>query len=316
MSINSTWLTFLRSHTATVVKETQIQFSQHSKTLTTGLYPLPQLALLKVSGIDATDFLQGQLCCDVKKLTANNSYFTAFCNAKGRVISTLLIFKSVDDFFLIVPRVLQEKVQHKLQMYILRSKVTLAKVSDEYCISGFCSTEERLDEATASMNNFARKAPLIKLPEHRYLLITRVEESIKQWTQQLDKGWLPQQSRLWNYLDICSGLAWLDQHSSELYIPQMLNVDKLGGISFDKGCYTGQEIIARTHYLGKSKRELLVVESAAGVIFKDNVLLNDKAERLAKIINTETYQTKQKLLIVSSTGIEAKKIANRINVIK
>jgi folate-binding Fe-S cluster repair protein YgfZ len=96
----------------------------------------------------------------------------------------------------------------------------------------------------------------------------------------------------------------------------MLNVDKLGGISFDKGCYTGQEIIARTHYLGKSKRELLVVESAAGVIFKDNVLLNDKAERLAKIINTETYQTKQKLLIVSSTGIEAKKIANRINVIK
>lgn len=296
--MNSNWLNFLGSQKATFLDDGKIQFIKPSKNLTSALYPVPQLAPLKVTGKDALPFLQGQLTCHVKALTTENSFFAAFCNAKGRMITTLLIFKQKDDFFLILPRVLLNKVQKKLQMYVLRSDVHLNDASDEFCISGLCCSPEQLDKTMIPKNDFARQHEIIKLPKSRYLMIATVSNSIKQWSKWLSDGLLPQHSWLWDYLDISAGLAWLNMDNSEHYIPQMLNLDKLGGISFDKGCYTGQEVVARTHYLGKTKRGLFIAECAAGIIFEGGTINNKQDGAIAKIISAAIFGSRQKLLVV------------------
>ena len=298
--MNSNWLSFLSARGATFLENDNIQFSQMNKSLTSALYPIPQLSILEITGNDSSTFLQGQLTCNIKELRENNSFFAAFCNAKGRTISTLLIFKQGESFFLILPTPLKNKVQKKLQMYVLRSDVQLIDVNDNYCISGLQVSVKQLNNMTLPCNDFARENELIKLPNSNYLMIATVEESIKQWSEYLEQGILTQSSSAWNYLAISAGLAWLDDESSEVYIPQMLNLDKFGGISFDKGCYTGQEVIARTHYLGKAKRGLFIAECAANINFEDDNINNDQGESIGKVIKSEFFADKQRLLIVMS----------------
>ena len=296
--MNPNWQDFLISKNAVFQENSHIHFPENTTSLTTGLYPVAHLAVLCVSGKDAAQFLQGQLTCHVMELTQNNSFFAAFCNPKGRVISTLLILKSDDDFLLILPSVLLDKVQKKLQMYVMRSNVQLTDASKKYCLSGVKSNESH-DLPTV---DFSKQGDFIKLPNSRYLIIAQVEQSIHHWTSWFDKGLHPQNSEQWDYLDTCAGLAWLDSATSEEYIPQMLNIDKLGGISFNKGCYTGQEIVARTHYLGKSKRRLFVGECSADVLIDKYIIINENNKPLGKIIKHQTFLDTQKLLIVMQTS--------------
>lgn len=307
--MNSNWLDFLSSQGAIFLKNDTIQFSETNKTLTSALYPISQLSILKITGNDSSTFLQGQLTCHVKELREDNSCFAAFCNAKGRTISTLLIFKQAESFFLVLPTALKTKVQKKLQMYILRSDVQLIDANDDYCISGLHGLPEQLNDIKLPTNDFAREQELIKLPNSSYLMIATVKNSIRLWSEYLKKGCFVQSSWLWNYLDISAGLAWLDEESSEVYIPQMLNLDKLGGISFDKGCYTGQEVIARTHYLGKAKRGLFIAECAAHINFEDHNMSNDTGEPIAKVIKSEKFADKQRLLIVMSIAENEKNLS-------
>jgi folate-binding protein YgfZ len=152
--------------------------------------------------------------------------------------------------------VLLEKVKNKLKMYILRSKVQLQDARDEFCVSGLQCTNDMATALSLPETIFAHHNKLLKLPNAHYLLVANADDTIQFWSAHIAQGFQAQNSQLWQWLDLDSGLAWLDETSSEQHIPQMLNLDKLGGISFTKGCYTGQEVVARTHYLGKAKREL------------------------------------------------------------
>ena len=107
-------------------------------------------------------------------------------------------------------------------------------------------------------------------------------------------------SNTWEYQDISAGIPWLTEDSSEEYIPQMLNIDKLGGISFNKGCYTGQEIIARTHYLGKAKRELFLAECNS-IALQDNeplIITNENGQAIGKVLSIQPGTQNYKMLIV------------------
>jgi len=118
-------------------------------------------------------------------------------------------------------------------------------------------------------------------------------------------------SEYWVYQDISAGIPWLSQVTSEDYIPQMLNIDKLGGISFTKGCYTGQEIIARTHYLGKAKRELFLAEcDITAMLNVDTQIFSGESEQsIGKVLSIQANEKKYRLLIViSSTAAELKKL--------
>lgn len=164
---------------------------------------------------------------------------------------------------MILPEMLLESVKKRLQMYILRSDVTLTNSSDQLCLIGLSDPALQTEALFATTQqtfisvNFSTK-------HNRQLIIVEVDKAIALWSEWVDhQDFKPKNSDQWRYLDILSGIPWLTNETSEEFIPQMLNLDLLGGISFNKGCYTGQEIVARTHYLGKAKRALFLAESDA-----------------------------------------------------
>jgi len=247
------------------------------------LAPLTHLSILSVSGTDAAKFLQGQVTCDVNNLIDNKAQLGAYCNAKGRTITSFIIIKiATDCFYLILPKELITLVQRKLQLYILRADVKLADQS-ELCILG--------------LYNFTT-APEIQL--HNYLedpkrqLFINDQENCQQLISQLSANQSVQLISInaWTSLDILAGIPWLNVKTSELFVPQMLKLDELGAISFEKGCYTGQEVVARTHYLGKNKRIMLLAQCPA------NAIIPDACEIVAEttpenILGTLVLQAKQ-----------------------
>jgi folate-binding protein YgfZ len=206
-----------------------------------------------VSGADSAKFLQGQLTCNVNDLSDSQASIAAFCTAKGRVISSLIIIKTAVGFYLLLPASLLEKVLKKLQMYVLRSAVKLVDKRDEWAVYGLQTQESANPEEPPFSVNQADFIT-IKLPSalSRYLMIKPIQSPVT-INQVSDDAW--------RYQDIIDALPWFEFDQSEQYTPQMLNIDQLGGISFTKGCYTGQEIVARTHYLGKAKRSLFAAQS-------------------------------------------------------
>jgi len=296
--MNNEWLSFLKSNPVNTMGDT-------SNTLTA----ITNLTTLEVSGKEAAQFLQGQLSCNILDLTESNSFFTAFCNAKGRTISTLLILKNKDRFLLILPVELLEKVRKKLKMYVLRADVKLEHTNNNYCLIGLNSSTisdtENYPDTPFMVSTQAEIAIRLPASQPRYLIICTIEHGIQLWTHLMQTYPLTAaDTGLWNFLDISTGLAWLDTDSSEQYIPQMLNIDKLGGISFNKGCYTGQEIIARTHYLGKAKRELFLAEcNVAAIINKDTQIISaDSKQNQGKIISIQYFGQSCLMLIVIASS--------------
>lgn len=310
--MNADWINFLKSNNAYFTDDSEIITTPSENTICA----LNHLAILKVSGDDADTFLQGQLTCNIKELNETKSFFTAFCNAKGRTISTLLIIKTATDYLLVLPTELIDKVCKKLQMYIMRSKVQLSNISDENCLIATQSNSNTTLPSSMPAPSFAvsqKQALIIRFPlsSHRYLFICPTEQAIALWNEISNEYKLtPCSPSNWIAQEISAGIPWLNQASSEEYIPQMLNIDKLGGISFNKGCYTGQEIIARTHYLGKTKRELyLAYCNNTAKINNDTQIINNNEQTVGKILSLQTGKQHTKMLIVmQSTDTELKNL--------
>lgn len=258
--MNQNWKNFLLSQHATFESDTRITFPANSDYYDKTIYPVAHLAVLMISGKDAAKLLQGQLTCNVNDVTGTKSSPGALCNPKGRVITTFLLVKTGDAFLMVLPEELLEPVKKRLQMYVLRSDVTLTDSSDRHCLIGLChpSTQNKPLFDTSQQEVITIN---LSATQSRYLVIAEADKAIALWSERVgNQGFQPENSEQWRYLDIISGIPWLTTETSEEFIPQMLNLDLLGGISFNKGCYTGQEIVARTHYLGKTKRALFLAE--------------------------------------------------------
>jgi len=227
------------------------------------------LGLIKISGHDAFSFLQGQLSNDINelnKLSQKHWQYSGYCNPKGRLIALLQIWCEGDELFALLSKDLIESTVKRLRMYVMRSKVEIEVFAQVRCF-GFSSAiklnslvsglSDNLDGVTNGVNSNGDLSVLAV--GQRYLLVDKVghlENTIPENTI-LEKitnapNWLAEQ--------IVDGLPDVSQGSSELFIPQMLNLDLLDGINFKKGCYTGQEIVARMHYLGKLKQRMFVCE--------------------------------------------------------
>jgi hypothetical protein len=273
------------------------------------LYHLTHLAIIEVTGEDASQFLQGQLTCNINDVTESKTSIAAFCNPKGRVISTLIVAKSQKGLLLILPEKLAGIVLKKLQMYVLRSKVKLC-ISADLSLYGVSGTEfdtpialpqERFD-CHQSQNLVCIKMPS-QQPRFIYAVNTNASEST------LFKNVTDDHLEAWRYQDISSGFPWFDASETEHFIPQMLNIDQLGGISFNKGCYTGQEIVARTHYLGKSKRQLYLAECSISLPpdTKLTVLDAENETKCADILALQALDQNTRMLIVLQTVDDSSK---------
>lgn len=248
---------------------------------------LSLFAVLKVTGSDSEQLLQGQLTCNVKTLLYTQGSFAAFCNAKGRVISSMIVIKTPEGFLLLLPKTLAEIVQKKLKMYVLRSQVVISDVSEQLSIFGIQGQTDAINCLPSKSFEVIPGPKLsIKLPSvmPRFLII--------------DQESTPEDNNAngnteWRFQDILDGFPWFEADKTEQYIPQALQIDQFDGISFNKGCYTGQEIIARTHYLGKSKRSLIVAQTTE--------LLDSEALSSA-VLNQQTQQIAGNILSAANNG--------------
>lgn len=227
--------------------------------------PLLHLAALEISGADAQTFLQGQCTQDVSTLTPGKAQFSAWCSPKGRMLANFILFPMAENVYrLILSADLADFALKRLSMFILRSRVRI--VAEPVMFLGLSGTIPAIAEIAFP------KAPLevtqadglcaIRLPhpDLRLILCLPPERLADLWPS-LSAHALPVGQPVWHWLDIRAGLPWITEATREEFVPQMADFEKLG-VSFRKGCYVGQEVVARAQHLGKVKRHLYRLKSA------------------------------------------------------
>lgn len=239
------------------------------------LCDLNHLGLLEISGVDAVAFLQGQVTNDVKLLAGTSAHYTAYCTPKGRMLALFLAFahhnnQLGDHLHLQFNRTLLEPILKRLKMYVMRSKVEIKDTSESIIKFGINGPEAASILASSFTKIAINKIPvqdyelvsldnttILKLPSisshARFLIFTDAENAPLIWNALKSKTQLVGKP-CWDWLEIQVGIPDIEPATQEQFVPQMLNLDILNGINFKKGCYTGQEIVARTHYLGSVKR--------------------------------------------------------------
>lgn len=229
----------------------------------TVLCDLSQFGILKVSGEEAQGFLHNLFSSDVKALSPQHAQYSSFNTAKGRALATFLIWQSGTGYFLQLPRELLAPIQKKLSMYVLRSKVKIENASDSIVCLGVSGTDAAppllqlfpaLPQNTLDIVQHD-DASLIRLDANRFQVIATPQHATALW-QQLGSKARPIGSPGWDWLNIRAGIPVILPQTQEQFVPQMANLDLIGAVNFKKGCYPGQEIVARMQYLGKNKRRM------------------------------------------------------------
>ncbi|MDE2309943.1 MAG: folate-binding protein YgfZ [Betaproteobacteria bacterium] len=276
--MNPDWQNFLTQHGATLDAGVVQRFGDTAAELVatsqgTVLCDLSQFGILKVSGEDAQNFLQNLFSSDVKNVTPAQAQLSSFNTAKGRMLASFLIWQGGSEYFLQLPRSLCGAMQKKLSMYVLRAKVKIADASDELVCLGVSGTnaaallkeyvtsllpqELHGAEGVAQMGGIAPNPyfTVIRLGDSRFQVNTAPQNAPALW-QKLAKDARPAGSSCWDWLNIRDGIPIIMPATQEQFVAQMANLDLIGGVSFKKGCYPGQEIVARMQYLGKLKRRM------------------------------------------------------------
>jgi len=229
------------------------------------LVPLADLGLIRASGEEAAPFLHNLLTNDVKDLPEDGVRRSGMCNAKGRLLASFTMWRDDAELLLALSADLLPPVLKKLSMYVLRSKVKLTDESDRTVLLGLSGPraaaalaglagEAPTPSAPLTLNRFGQ-GQVINLGGGRHLLVIPVTEAQAVW-QQLAQIARPAGLAAWHWLEIVAGAPRVTAATQEEFVPQMVNFELIGGVSFSKGCYPGQEIVARTQYLGKIKRRM------------------------------------------------------------
>ena len=281
-----------------------------------------QTGLLRFSGADAQTFLQGQLSCDVAELQPLRATYGSYNTPKGRMLASVVLWRAGADYFMQLPRALCEPIRKRLSMYILRSKVQAVDVSDEYALFGLVGdhTVSGIDVPVTQMT-LAEAAGgwSLRLDARRVEVIVPAAKAAET-SDLLKKEAGPAAEAAWELASIHAGIPVITPATQEEFVPQMANLDLIGGVSFSKGCYPGQEIVARMHYLGKLKQRMVLghletttapapgdklfsaelAEQAAGTVVNSAPAKNGGFDVLA-VIQTSTFSANG-LHLASLTG--------------
>jgi folate-binding protein YgfZ len=218
---------------------------------------LTDMGVLGIGGSDARAFLQGQLSNDLLRLTPDHPLLAAFNTPQGRVIAILQLLQQQESIFAIVPMGLLPKLLTGLQRYVLRSKVTLSDRSARLAVVG-------------RLNRNARQLSLV----------ARTESSSERAADSDPEA----ANERWRLAAIAAGQPQIYPETSEMFVAQMLNLDLIDGISFSKGCYTGQEIIARTQHRGRIKRRMLRYRVRGAAALKRGEQARLESQRIGRIV--------------------------------
>lgn len=262
--------------------------------------PLGDLGVIAAGGEDAASFLHSQLTNDVSRLGADEVRLAGYCTPKGRLLATFLMWKPADTILLQLPRALQPAIQKRLQMYVMRAKVKLTDLSDSHVLLG-CGGRAAgaalkvwfpvLPVAPyASVSNDAgtllRLADAFDAPRYQWFAaLATAQDAWPALTAQLTATG----SSAWRLSSIQAGVPQITLPTQEQFVPQMLNLELIGGVNFKKGCYPGQEIVARMQYLGKLKRRMLLAGISAPAVAAGMEVFssNDPEQPCGMVVNAE-----------------------------
>ncbi len=288
------WPAFLLEHGASPASDGQpdlIEFPLPAQAESGFLCALTHLGVIAAAGDDAESFLHNQLSNDVTGLDESQARLAGFCSPKGRLLATLLIWKSGGQVLMALPRELLAPTMKRLQMFVLRSKVTLKDVSDQLAVIGLTGTDITTP-AQPWQRSILDSGMLLRVPDaaglQRALWIGPTDGALRRWAE-----WSAQRpaapASLWRWSEIIAGLPQVVEATREQFVPQMINFELVGGVNFRKGCYPGQEIVARSQYLGKLKRRaLLAFTSDATVMAGVEVFSEtDPEQPCGMIVNAE-----------------------------
>jgi hypothetical protein len=246
---------------------------------------LTRSGILTIYGEDAADFLQSQLTSDINLLQEGGSQISAWCNPKGRIIANFYIARRDNVYYVLMPAELVEPVHRRLSMYILRSRVRIENKSEDLVAHGLGG--EKISPAADYLNQPEDCVP-VKVPDNslpRIIIMNPVNSTTVQKISSSNKSiGLPE----WQLMDIDAGIPWITEQTSEMIIPQEMEMEKLDGLSLNKGCFPGQEVIARIHYRGTMKYGLyLGAEKPASIAPAAGAKLYtpDKGESCGTVIN-------------------------------
>ncbi|QJQ01560.1 CAF17-like 4Fe-4S cluster assembly/insertion protein YgfZ [Herbaspirillum rubrisubalbicans] len=273
--------------------------------------PLTGLGLIAATGEEAASFLHGQLTNDVQHLDSNAARLAGYCSPKGRLLATLLIWRDAQTIYLQLPRSLQPAIQKRLQMFIMRAKAKLADAGTEYAVLGLvgpaaanalaewfpvlpAAPYDKLDNSHGSLIRMADAAG-----SARYQWIAPVDTLTAAWPK-LTQHLKPSASLAWRLADIRAGVPGILAATQEQFVPQMINFELIGGVNFKKGCYPGQEIVARSQYLGKLKRRtmLATIDSAAAQAGQEVFAAADPGQPCGMVVNAEALDDSHALALV------------------
>ena len=276
--IQQEWRTFLAGRGAVFENDQVKHFGQPDEERRRAenhdiLTDLSHLALLQAQGADAQSFLQGQLSNDIRMVSATQAQLSAYCNPKGRMFAIFRIFQRHDSYYLQLPAALADATLKRLRMFVLRSKLTLGHTPDELLRIGLSGpnaprlVQEAVGFVPSSVNETSTRddTTVLRLPGPlpRFELLAPRQRMETIWTG-LARNATPAGAGPWAWLDLKAGVPTVLPATVEEFVPQMVNLELLGGVNFKKGCYPGQEIVARMHYLGRLKQRMFLAHVENG----------------------------------------------------
>jgi len=213
---------------------------------------LNRYGLLAVTGADARDFLHAQLTNDIANLPRDRAALAGWCTAKGRLLASMLVVPSPEGFLLQLARDLAPGVAKRLGMYVLRAKVKVADESDAWAQYGIWDADLQVEGVA-----WEGETATVRVGDRRFL---KIGKSLSENCKAGEEAWTLQEIR--------AGRPLISAATQDQFVPQMVNFEALGAISFQKGCYPGQEIVARAQYRGQVKRRMVHVQAPAGTELK------------------------------------------------
>lgn len=226
---------------------------------------LSHFGLLRVEGPDTPTFLQGQLTNDVRLVTAERSQLNSHCSPKGRILTLFRLFRRGDAFYLRMPSELLAPTLERLRKFVLMSKVSLGDASDELLRIGLsgphavAALAQQLDHLPAEVDDVVHGNGLTMIRvagPHPRVEVYGAAAAIQALWERMASVARPAGAAAWALLDIRAAVPTIYAQTVEAFVPQMVNLQLVDGVSFRKGCYTGQEVVARTQFLGQLKRRM------------------------------------------------------------
>ncbi len=294
------WKQYLQQMGAQFDNNTVIHFGQPHEEQQQALQgdiitDLSYFGLIKISGKEAEKFLQGQFINDVRQVTAERSQLSAWCSPKGRILINFRLFKRDDAYYMLLPQENVAATLKRLKMYVLRAAVKLEEFGDHLPRIGVANNTEMLTdclgfapptEVDASLTK--NQITVLRIPgiQPRFIVFTETPEDFWQCSRARQVG-----AGVWELLDILAGLPQIVPATSEKFVPQMVNYQAIGGVSFKKGCYTGQEVVARMQYLGSLKRRMYLAKIDTTTLPQpgDALRVSTNEENIGVIVNAQPH---------------------------